>query len=233
MKRNAGIAPLIVIAVLAALAGTAWVVKPSLFGGASKRAANSTQATAQLEAAVTAQGSAAAASVAQIGEANSLAPESPAREFISREVPFTLSLLPAPNSVKLLEAERRRVAVMEGNLAEARRLYDRNAKDNVRLERDLAGAIAGRRAADLAVEQAAAAEHARTLQAAGAAFIALLLAAGWIYSRIYSITPAAIGKAAAEMRAGVSPIQALSNFVPTHLHSRVHKAAKLATELNG
>ena len=217
-----------VVVVLAALSGIAWAVKPSLFPGHAKRAAQSTQATANLVAATDAQGASAAASVAKIGEANAAAPESPSRSFIAAEVPLTLSLLPAPDPKAALEAERRRAAVMEGRLDEARRLYETAAAKADRLQAERDEALAARQAADLALEKAAAAEHARTLQMLGIGALALLLGAGWLYAKVYGITPATAGQIAADIRAGVSPIAAFDTHLAPRLHKAVNRAARLA-----
>lgn len=219
-----------VLAALALLGAVAWWVKPSLFPGQSKRAAASTQATAAVETATNAQGASAAASVAKIGEANAVAPASPSKDFISREIPMALSRLPAPDPQALLEAERRRVAVMEGRLDEARRLYETAAKQSEKLQRERDEALAARRAVDLQLEQAAAAEHARTTQAIGAALVALLLLAGWIYTKVYSVGPDTLGKIAADVRAGIKPIAALNTHLAPRLHTKVRRAAKLAAE---
>lgn len=230
MKTRAAV-DLVVIVVLALLGGGGlWLAKPAWFGGASKRAAESTKATAELVAATDAQGASAAASVVKIGEANAAAPESPSRAFIGQEIPVALSRLPTPDAKALLEAERRRAAVMEGRLDEARRLYEAAAKNSALLQRERDEALAARRAADLAHEQAAAAEHARTVQLMGAGLIAFLLLAAWIYTRIYSVTPATLGQIAADVRAGVAPIAALNTHLAPRLHNRVRRAAKLATE---
>lgn len=230
MNTRGAVSIVVVLAVVVLGAGGLWVAKPALFGGASKRAANSTAATVAVEQAVNAQGATAAASVVKIAEANTAAPESPARDFIGKEAPFALSLLPAPDPKALLEAERRRAAVMEGRLEEARRLYETAAKQAERLQRERDEAIAERRAADLEIEKAAAAEHARTLQALGVAVIAVILGGLWLYSRIYSISPEAIGRVAADIRGGMKPIEALNTHLAPRLHDRVRNAAKLATE---
>jgi type II secretory pathway pseudopilin PulG len=230
MNRKGGMTGIEVIAALALLGVVTWLVKPSLFPGRSKRAADSTQATAAVEAATNAQGASAAASVVKIGEANAVAPASPSKDFIGREIPMALSRLPAPDPQALLEAERRRVAVMEGRLDEARRLYESAAKQSEKLQRERDEAIAARRAVDLQLEQAAASEHARTTQALGATLVALLLGAGWVYTKVYSVGPDTLGKIAADVRAGVKPIQALNTHLAPRLHARVRTAAKLATE---
>lgn len=219
-----------VAAAIALVGGLLYVFAPSWLPGASKRAAKSTATTAQLVKAVDEQGAAAAASVVKIGEANAAAPESPARSFIGQEIPVALSRLPSPDPRALLEAERRRAAVMEGRLDEARRLYETAARQSEKLQRERDEALAARHAADLALEQAAAAEHARTLQLFAMGGVALLFLAAFIYAKIYGVTPETIGKAAADIRAGVNPIAALSFAVPSRLHARVRRASQLATE---
>lgn len=220
---------LLVVAILGALG---WAAKPTLFPGASKRAAASTAATANVEAATNAQGSSAAASVTKIGEANAAAPASPTREFISREIPVALAKLPAPDPIALIEAERRRVAVMEGHLEEARHLYESAAKQAAELQRERDQAMAARRAVDLELEQTAAAEHARTLQAIGLSAVALLVGAAWLYARLYSISPTTLGRIAADVRSGAKPIDAMDTHLAPWLHHKVNRASRLATTPN-
>lgn len=217
-----------VIVVLAVLALAGWFAKPALFPGASKRAAQSTQATAQVEAATTAQGASAAASVVKIGEANSAAPASPSRDFIAREVPAALAKLPAPDPIALLDAEKRRSAVMEGRADEARKLYETEAKKSANLQHERDEALAARRSVDLALEQSAAAEHARTTQLIGACVLAGLALAGWGYAKIYGIGHGTLGAIAADIRAGADPLQAIDTHTAPRLHARVKRAAKLA-----
>ena len=223
-----GVEIIIVVAAIGVIG--AWIVKPKLFPGDSRRAAQSTAATAALVAATDAPAAVAAASVAKIAEANAVAPASPSRDFISQEAPLALTLLPAPDPTALLEAERRRSAVMEGRLDEARRRYESAAKESADLRRERDAAIAARQAADLAIEQAAAAEHARTMQAIGAGVLALLAAGAWLYTRIYSISPATLGSVAADIRSGANPISALNEHLAPRLHARVRRAAQLATD---
>ena len=218
------------LAALAVIAAVAWFVKPSLFPGQSKRAADSSRASVAVEEATNAQGAAAAASVAKIGEANAAAPASPSRDFITREIPMALSRLPSPDPKALLDGEKRRVAVMEGRLDEARRLYESASRQSEKLQRERDEALAARRAVDLQLEQAAAAEHARTTQAIGFAAVAVLLGAGWIYAKVYSIGPHTLGQVAADIRAGANPLAALDTHLAPRLHAQVRRAAKLATE---
>ncbi len=229
-SRTKGVATVIVIVVVAILGmGGAWLAKPSWFPGASKRAANSTKATEELVKATDTQGAFAAASVVKIGEANAIAPESPAKSFIAQEVPHTLSLLPAPDPKALIEAERRKAAVLEGRLDEARRLYEASAKEAAKLQREKDEALEARRNADLAHEKAAAAEHAKTLQMMGLGAIAFLLLAGWAYTKFYSISPAKIGGILADIRAGVSPTQAFDTHINSWLHPQINREVRLAT----
>lgn len=219
-----------VVIVLAAVALIAWGVKPSLFPGAARRAAQGTQATAAVEKAATAQGSEVAAGLTQIAVANGAAPASPARDYVGREVPYLLSMLPAPGAQALLAAEKRRVAVMEGQLDEARRLYETAAQRASQLQRERDAALAARRAADLAQEQAAAAEHARTVQALGAGLVAVLCGAAWVWLRFHSVGVTHLATLANDLRAASTPeaaLQALDSIVDERLKPAVRRAAKL------
>jgi type II secretory pathway pseudopilin PulG len=227
MKAMTGIE---VLAVLALIGVVTWLVKPSLLPGASRNAAQSTTATARVEATTHAQDATAAASVVKIGEANATAPASPAKDFISQEVPVALASLPAPDPIALLAAEKRRSAVMEGRADEARKLYETAAKHAAQLQTERDNALAERRAVDLKLETAAAAEHARTVQFMGAAVIALLFAAAWLYAKIYGIHPEDAGRIIASIRGGQDPIQAFDTYLAPRLHKAVRTAAKLATE---
>jgi prepilin-type N-terminal cleavage/methylation domain-containing protein len=228
MKR--GFALVEIIVVLAIAVGALFVAKPAIFPGQSRRADKSTTATERLETATNAQGGTVAASVTEMVRANGMTDPSPARDFISREGTLALSLLPAPDPKAQLEAEKRRVAVMEGQRDEARRLYESAAKTADRLLKERDEALTARRQADLALEKAAAAEHARTLQMAGLAFVAVLGLGAWGYLKFFWVPPAAIGRALADVDAGESVETALSMFIPTRLHKSVRNARKLATE---
>lgn len=226
-----GFALLGVLGVLAAVTAVTWLLKPSAFPGASKRAQQSTQATANLAAANDAQSAAAAASVVKIGEANAVAPDSPSKDFTGREVGVALSYLRKPDPQKLIEAEQRKVAIMEGKVILAQQLYEKAGKQSAQIQRELDAANAARHAADMELEKAAAAEHARTVQLAAAVFVAVMLLLLWGYTKLYHVSPEVIGTMAAEIRAGGNPIHVFnSNLSPRH-YARVSRAAKLATEL--
>ncbi len=205
------------------------VIKPKFLDGDTKRASASVEATKKLEDASTAQGAAAAAGVVKIGEANSVAPESPARDFIGREVPSVLSKLPSPDPIALLDAEKRRSAVMEGRLSEASGLYQSEAIKSSNLQKELDLAKEGRRKADLAISEAAAerlgAERQRNIQIA----VIVILVALWAYAKFYSISPSTLGRIAADVRSGTPAIQSMDTNLAPWLHSSVRKASQLAT----
>jgi len=231
-NNNKGETTVIILLIIAIIGGSLAITKPKFLDGDSKRAEQSAKTTERLDAATTAQGANAAASIAKIGEANSAAPDSPAKEFIRREVPYALSLLPAPSATALLEAEKRRVAVMEGKVDEARRLYESASKQAAQLQTERDAALAARRSADKALAEEAAARLAAERQANRFIIACIVLVLIAAYIKFYSITPAALGSAAAGIRAGEDPIAALDRVIAPWLHSRIQTAAKLATDID-
>lgn len=227
-RSRRGEAVVVTIVVIAAIGFIGWLVKPKLFPGESRRAAQSTEATAKLIAADAAQESAAAASVVKIGEANSVAPDSPSKNFISSEVPLALSRMRSPDPQELINAERRRVAVMEGKLDEARRLYEQAAKKSASLQSELNAAVAARHSADLALEQAAAAHHARTTQALGLAVLVVALGAAYIYLKFNHISFKSAGDILHDISSGVDPRVAFDTHTAPRVQSAIAKARKLA-----
>ncbi len=221
----------IVLIAVALLGGGAWLVKPSWFPGSSRRAANSTKATANLVAAVDAQAASAAAGVATIGKANAEAPASPSKDFITQEVPAVLAKLPAPDPMALLEAEKRRSAVMEGRADEARRLYETEAKKAERLQAERDEAIAARQKADLEIEKQAAVDHANTVRSIGLVAIIVVLVAAWLWLKFNTVGTTKLGKMAADIRAGENPLTVLDRYVDERLHSKVMRVAKANTDL--
>lgn len=193
------------------------------------RAKESQKTTEQLIASLDKQGASAAASVATIGAANNEAPDSPAKAFISREVPVALSQLPAPDPKALLEAEKRKVAVMEGRLEEADKLYGDVAKRAEKLQKERDEAIAEKRAADNALLEAAAAKAAAEQQRliflalAGSAIVVL------IYVKVTHTSLPKMGEIMAAIRSGENPIQAIDRLTMPFLHAKINKYAKLAT----
>lgn len=228
--RTKGVTGVEIILLLSLLGGALFVAKPALFPGASKRAQQSTEATADVEKAVKAQGSNVAAGITSIGRAASDLPDSPATDFVRREVPYLLAKLPAPDAQALLESERRRSAVMEGKAQLANELYQKEAEKSAKLQKQLDRALQERRDVDRSLAEAAAAEHARTLQAMGAGVVAVLLLVGWAYTKFYSITPATLGRIAADVRGGANPISAMDTHLAPWLHPHVNRASRLALD---
>lgn len=235
----------VTVVLLLVLAGAALfgMFKPKWADGESRRADESREASALVERAVAksaaaerTKGASAAASLQQIGVAAADAPPSPPNDFIRREVPVALSLLPKPDLAAQLAAEQRRVAIMEGRLADAQALYTTAYADvaaltarAVRAEADRDTAFTGRRNADRALAEAAAANLAlsrqRTQLIVGVAALVILFA---IY-RMYLVSPAALGRAATDIRAGQNPILALGHATAPWLHNHINRAARLST----
>ena len=167
-----------------------------------------------------------------IGTAAGMATSSPAVDFIRREVPVALAKLPTPDPTALIQAEQRRVAVMEGKLDEARRLYEVEAKRAAKLQEERDEALAARKQADVALQEAAAAEHARTMQAVGLGALALILGGLWVFAKVNGLSVATLGQMAADMRQpGSNAVDVLDKYVPVRLWNKVKRNAQLNTDL--
>lgn len=221
----------LVVLLVILLAGGGILSLPSFFNKDKSRAKTSEKATAELLEAQKEQGASAAASVVEIGRANMMAPDSPAKEFIEREVPLTLSKLPAPDVKELLEAEQRRLAVMEGRIIEANRLYGQATIRAEKLALELERAVDARRNADKALLLAAEARSAANRQKLLFGILAGSFAVLWLLSKIYGIGPQTAGRIVADIRQGVSPVQAFDSHIPDYLKPSVRKAAKLEMDL--
>jgi uncharacterized protein YxeA len=130
MKNKNGEVTLTVIAVIAVIGLAVMWFKPSVAATNAKKVDEVTQ---KIEDSNQKVGQKVSASLNQIGVANSMAPESPSKNFISKEVALTTPLLPSPSMEELLQAEKRRVAVMEGHIEEANKLYFVSQKENAEL----------------------------------------------------------------------------------------------------
>ena len=222
----------LVVLIVILLAGGGALSLPSFFNRDKSRAETSEKATAELLEAQKAQSASAAASVVEIGRANTLAPESPSKQFIEREVPLTLSKLPAPDVKELLAAEQRRLAVMEGRLEESNRLYGQAFIRAEKLSMELDRAIEARKQADKALLLAAEARSAANRQKLLFGLLAGAFAALWVFSKIYGIGPQTAGRIVADIRQGINPVQAFDSHIPDYLKPSVRKAAKLEMEPN-
>ncbi len=228
-KPNKASVAIVVIAVVALLGMAAGFFAPKLFNGDSRRANQSQEATAHLDKAQQNKEGNVAASVTAIGQANADAPDSKEKEFIGKEVPLILSQLSPPDAQKLFEATARRAAVAEGNLALTNKLYGQATKDAMELTRELAQAKEERKQVDLAISEAAAYKLGaeRTKMALGIVIAVLVAIAA--YLKIYGISTSNMGKIAADVRAGVSPITAIDTHLAPWLHSSVNKHSRLNT----
>jgi len=208
--KNRGAVGLVVVLAVAVVAvvGT-WVAKPKILDGASKRAAASTEATANLEKVTQHKDALAAASITKIGEANANAPESKEKNFITREILVALGLLPAPDSQGLIDVEKRKVAVLEGNVAAINVLYDKALKESekVKHERDLA--LAARQRADLDLETAAAEQLGAQRQRNQILLLAALAIGLFLYVKITHFSPGAMADVVNDIRNDVHPITAI------------------------
>jgi len=227
------------VALVVALLGLGGIwVKNQFFHGDTKRAKESVKttelvntATDRLLEAEQAKGALAAASVTKIGEVAASSPDSPEKSFITREVPLALASLPAPDPKALLEAEKRRVAVMEGKLAEADRLY---AKAIGRAEElsilaakhkaELDEARAAKDKADAALVKVAAERRAREQQMLVIAGIGALIFIYAIWVKASHFSPHQVAASMTDIRSGVAPVVAidtpstrLQQFLVRHL----------------
>lgn len=209
LDKKAFIVPVLVWWIAGALGVTLFVIKPKILDGDSKRAAKSTQTTQTLVAAVDLQGAFAAASIVSIMEANAVAPDSPSKAFIGQEGKVALASLPAPDQTALIEAERRKNAVLSGKLELSNQLYEQALHKADENAKATAKALAAKRASDLALEQEAAerlgAERLRNwgIVVGG---LGLLL---YLYVKFSHVSPAAMATIVTDLRAGAVPVQAV------------------------
>jgi hypothetical protein len=245
MKSNRGEIVTIVLLILGLTGLGAYLFKPAFLNGESKRAKASKEASAHVEtdtaallAAERAKGSVAAAIVTEIGKANADAPAGPERDYIAKDVPLALDLLPNADLVALLAAEKRRAAVAEGKAEVIQKLYDAAyvdiqavTKRATTAETKLDASFAARRQIDDKISEAAAVNLGLTRQRNQLiASVAVLFVLMVIY-RLHLISPGSLGKMAADIHAGVNPITALDTYTAPWLQAAVRKAAKLNTEL--
>lgn len=243
MKSIRGEAATVTLIVLAVVGLAAWF-GPKIFGD-SKRAKQSTEATAKVDDAQKAvrnaeehKAAVAAAGVASIGKAAGDLPPSPASDYIEEEVTAVLSKLPTPDPQGLIDAEKRRAAFMQGQRDLARALF---AEEHARTEKlqkviaekdvALAKAFEERRAVDLELEKAAAAALLQYRQKLVLIVVAVVLAGLWVYAKLSGISISSLGRIAADIRAGEQPMAALNRYVPERLKEKVYRKAQLYSDL--
>ncbi len=233
----------VILCLILSLAAGVVLFKPKFLDGDSRRAAQSQTASATVEATVKesltselAKGAAAAASVQAIANAAPDLPPSPATDFIRREVGIPLALLPKPDYQALLEAEKRRVAYMDGKLEVANKLYSEVESKNIDLikakeaaDLKLQQAFIERRAVDSELSEVAAArlsaEHQRNLFI----LVAVILTGLWFAAKFYGVSPKSMGAILADIRNGTDPTVAFDTHTYPHLQDLIKKASKLAS----
>ena len=232
-KSNRAETTLLILAILGLLGlGALGLSKTKMFNGDSKRAASSAETTSTLVDTTNKQSAVAAASVVKIGEANSEAPDSPTKNFISREVPLVLAALPAPDIQALIQAEKRKVAVMEGRLQEASLLYGDAIKRVERLEREKSQALSAKRASDQELLQVAAERLGAEQQAFWAFIIAGAVGVLYLYTKLTHLSPHALASAVLDIRGGSiesnHAIQALDGVTTRLQQKMVSTISKLS-----
>ena len=228
---------LILILVLVALG--VFVAKPKFLDSRTKEADHSAEASKKVEGAVAeaiaaedAKGAAVAASLNQIGVAANQLPTTPQSIFISREVSFVSPLLPPPNPLKLLEAERRRSALLEGRLDEADRMYTAGVASNTKLleratnaEAKAAVAFDTRRDMDKQLAESAALARGQQQMIAIISVIAALAVGLWLYVHFTSFGTADIARLVNRVNTGMNPIDAIDATIPDWMHSKIKTTA--------
>lgn len=220
-----------VLVLLALLGGGLFVLKPKWMSGDSRRAETATQTTQQLVQATDKQGAVAAASVVKIGEANALAPESPQKAFIAREVPVALASLPQPDQTALIESERRKSAILEGRLQEAADLYEKAMKQADSLEKAKQAALQAKTKSDLELVQVAAERLGADRQANAAIAVAVIAGLLYLYVKFTHVSPGAMASIASDLRSqggesgkiGIQIIDTATSRLQQGVISIIHK----------
>lgn len=223
-----GIAGIVVIAAIAILGGGLVMFKPKWLHGDSKRAAEAARTTEALVDSQKKLSATAAASVVMIGEANAVAPDSPAKNFIAREVPVALSTLEAPDPTALIEAEKRKNAVLQGKIDVIERLYGDQAKVADALRRENAAVLAAKRASDAELAQVAAERLGAEKTAARWLFVAAACVVLYLYTKFTHLGPGAIAEAVADMRkqgatAGITALDGVTSRIQQKMVRIINK----------
>ena len=241
-RPRSSIAAFGVIEVVAIVAVAAWLgpkVAPSLFDGRTKEAEASANASAEVEErmakaieAEQAKGAVVAASVQQMGVAAGQLPDSPQRTFIVRESGWVAPLLPPPDPAALLASERRRVAILEGQLELADKLYRDGTKDNaallaraVKAEGRVIKALAERREVDTELAESAAYARGKDAVIGILAAIVVLIGILYGYVKLTGFGRADIARMANRIREGMAPLDAIDATIPDRLHASIEKTA--------
>jgi len=217
--------------------------KPKFLDSRSREADKSSEVSAEVEEAVRKakkadndKGEVVAASLVQIGVAAGQLPESPQATFIGREAAFMSPLLPAPSPTALLAAERRRVALLEGKLELADKLYLQGTKENgklleraVKAEVKLDAAQVERRGVDSQLQESAAYARGKDAIIGVLAGIVVLVVVLWLFAKLNGFGPKTMGNMLADLRSGDSLETVFDRYVPVRLHKAVRHAASDAS----
>jgi len=128
--------------------------------------------------------------------------ESREKDFLGRAGGIALSYLPKPDPAKIIEAQNPKIAVLSGQLELANRLTgDALHRAEVADQRTVR-AIAGKRASDIALQEAAAeargAEQAQFWMMLLAGSVAVL----WAYTKLTHLSPGKLATIVADLRNG-------------------------------
>ena len=226
VKSQRAFATLIILGVVALLGvGTYGAIHFGLFSGESKRAKTGTQTTETLVAVNNQQDAKAGAVFAKIGDTNAEAPDSPQKKVIARFVPIGLSLTGEPDAAFMLELEKLKSATLQGRIDQADKINADIMKDTAQLRRELAAAVAAKRASDLAIQQAADKDAARD----GDMFILICITVAaiglFLYVKITHASPGALARIVTDLRSGAveSPAVAAVDGATTPLQQMMVK----------
>lgn len=211
--KTKGAAQLVVILVVALLGGGTFLAfKPKVAHGESRRADKSEQTTEELLAALNHKSSVAAASVVKAGEVVSILPPSREKEFIGQELTIAGSLLEPANQQALIEAERRKNAVLSGQVEESRVLYREAYEKNDKLEKLVIKVVAAKRASDDELQETAALHLGAERTSNQYKLLAAALAALYFYTKWSHVSISSVADAAKGIREGEHPIAALDRI---------------------
>lgn len=230
MVKTRGSALIIAVVAMGLIGLATWIFRPAFTHGESRRAAESTKTTAQLESAYNKAGAVAAASVNQISQVASTLADSREKTFLTQESSVAASSLPPPDPIALWASERRKNAVLEGQVQLSQKLYSDSLKNSDKLNHDLEEAKADKRAIDLELETVASAHLAATRQRNILIAVVVVLFVLFAYARITRIGPGAMGEAVADIKAGIHPIQALDGVTSRFQQKIISFIAKIKSK---
>ena len=245
MKKNKGEVTLVTLGLI--VLGTVvigfFLPKPKFLDSRSREADKSSEVSSKVEEAVSKarkadseKGEVVAAGLVQIGVAAGQLPESPQATFIGREAAFMSPLLPAPSPTALLASERRRVALLEGKLELADKLYAQGTKENgklleraVKVEVKRDAAQVERRGVDSQLQESAAYARGKDAIIGLLAGIVVLVVVLWLFAKLNGFGPKTLGNMLADLRGGDSLESVFDRYVPVRLQKDVRHAASDAS----